>query len=166
MTLSIRAAGPELIDVLDALWLELHEAQGSTALPINGVPLRSNDDTGPIVHDFYVEVLESPDGFAFLAEDEEPVGYLLGTVTGPSEIWDTGRIGHIDSFYVRADQRGRGIGGMLLDAAYEELRRRGVSTVGLDVVSTNADAIRLYERHDFTPTLLHMYRRLDAERSD
>lgn len=75
-------------------------------------------------------------------------------------MWDTGRIGHIDSFLVLPEMRGRGVGRLLMDAVYDHLRRVGVKTVGLDLVATNRVALRFYEHEGFTPTFLHMYRSL------
>jgi ribosomal protein S18 acetylase RimI-like enzyme len=162
MTISIRPAGLEAIGLFDALWQELHATQGATAERIDDIPQRTGDDTGRIVHDLYAEMLRSADGFAFLAtrDDGNPVGYLVGTVIPPSEIWDTGLMGYVDSLYVRADQRNQGIGVRLLEAAYAELATRGIGTISLDVVSANADAVRLYRRQGFTPTLLRMVRPL------
>jgi ribosomal protein S18 acetylase RimI-like enzyme len=45
--------------------------------------------------------------------------------------------------------RGVGIGEKMMDAALEEARRIGIQLVELDVFSTNAAAIRLYEKMGF-----------------
>jgi GNAT superfamily N-acetyltransferase len=99
-----------------------------------GVPLRSDSDTAPLVRAQYLDWLSQPDSFAFFAEvDGRAVGYIIGFVQEPSEIWDTGLIGHIDSFLVLSEMRGRGIGRLLMEAAYDHMRRVGVGTVGLEV---------------------------------
>jgi ribosomal protein S18 acetylase RimI-like enzyme len=163
--ISITKVGPERIDELVAFWLLLHATQGATARTIDGIPLRDGADSGKITRDLYLTMLRDPDGFAFIAESaDEAVGYLVAVVTAPSEIWNTGRIGYIDSLYVRPELRGQGIGLLMLRSAYSELRRRGVKTAALDIVCTNEGAIRFYEREGFTPTMLHMYHHLPAER--
>lgn len=55
----------------------------------------------------------------------------------------------IDGFCVRPDLRGQGIGTALLAAVCAEARARGHSSIGLDVVDTNARARALYERQGF-----------------
>jgi ribosomal protein S18 acetylase RimI-like enzyme len=158
-TINIVAAGTDRIDELVDFWLLLHAFQGALAAPIPGLPLRTNSDTGPMVQAQYLEWLSQPDSFAFLAEvDEKTVGYIIGFVQDPSEIWDTGRIGHIDSFLVLPEMRGQGVGSLLMEAAYDHMRSVGVTTVGLDVFPNNEGARRFYDNEGFTPSLLHMYR--------
>ena len=54
-----------------------------------------------IVGKMYREWLSGPDSFAFLAEEDGlPVGYVVGFYDEPHSMWSTGRVGHIDSFYV------------------------------------------------------------------
>ncbi len=80
-------------------------------------PLREDSDTGPLTRALYLEWLSQPDSFAFFAEESgRPVGFIIGFVQEPSEVWDTGRIGHIDSFLVLPEMRGRGVGRLPMDA--------------------------------------------------
>ncbi len=57
----------------------------------------------------------------------------------------------IDGIVVRSPSRGLGIGSRLLDAAFELATDKGRTKVTLEVVDTNNDARRLYERLGFTP---------------
>jgi ribosomal-protein-alanine N-acetyltransferase len=68
-------------------------------------------------------------------------GYVLAMVLGPE--------GEIADIAVAPEARGRGIGGVLLDAAVAELRRVGVRTVYLEVRESNLAARRLYESRGF-----------------
>lgn len=56
---------------------------------------------------------------------------------------------HIASLVVATQARGQGIGGLLVDAAVQEARRRGVTKLGLRVLSNNLGALRLYRRCGF-----------------
>jgi GNAT superfamily N-acetyltransferase len=51
----------------------------------------------------------------------------------------------VSRLFVEHQARGAGVGGALLDAACADAARRGLHPV-LDVVETNRDAMRLYER--------------------
>ncbi len=52
---------------------------------------------------------------------------------------------------VLPEQRGRGIGAMLMDATNAELRQQGIRDLAITVITTNADAERLYKRRGATP---------------
>lgn len=55
----------------------------------------------------------------------------------------------IEGIAVDSSMRGRGIGTSLMDAVFEFARVKGFDNVRLDVVDTNPDARRLYERLGF-----------------
>ncbi len=69
---------------------------------------------------------------------------LLHRSEGPREI-------HIESVAVAAEARGQGIGTRLVEAAFDLARVRSCIAVTLDVVDTNPDARRFYERLGFAP---------------
>lgn len=56
---------------------------------------------------------------------------------------------HIDPIVVSSKARGLGIGSKLLDGTYELTRSLNKHKVILEVVDTNPDAKKLYERHGF-----------------
>ena len=64
---------------------------------------------------------------------------------------------YVDAMAVRAGWRGRGIGARLLEATFDFARERGYPQVVLDVVDTNPDARRLYERMGFTPVRVERF---------
>lgn len=68
-------------------------------------------------------------------------GYLVALVVA-----DEAEIANIA---VHNDVRGRGVGGALLDAALDEARSRGVTSVYLEVRESNASARSLYESRGF-----------------
>ena len=89
-----------------------------------------------IVGKMYRGWLSSPDSFALLAdEDGRLVGYVVGFYDEPHFMWSTGRVGHIDNFYVLPELRGRGVGRLLMEAAYAEMRQAGETTVALEMVA-------------------------------
>ncbi len=58
---------------------------------------------------------------------------------------------HIECIVVTESARGLGVGTALLDAVIANARQDGAAAVSLEVVNTNANARRLYERIGFVP---------------
>jgi GNAT superfamily N-acetyltransferase len=153
--------GLDRLDELVKFWELLHRHQASVAPVVPDLETLSDSTSAAIVREMYREWLSGPDSFAFLAEETgRSVGYVVGFFDEPHFMWETGRIGHIDSFYVLPEWRGRGVGRQLMDAAYSEMRRVGVATVALEMVADNDLARTFYEREGFTATFVQMHRRL------
>lgn len=55
----------------------------------------------------------------------------------------------MDGIFVRTDARGLGIGTALLNAICDKAQAKGLSRVRLDVIDTNPNAKKLYERFGF-----------------
>ncbi len=160
--IAIARAGVDRLDELVGFWELLHRHQGSVAVAVPGLELLSEAASAGIVREMYREWLSRADSFGFLAEEGgRPVGFVVGFYEEPHFMWDTGRVGHIDSFYVLPELRGRGVGRLLMDAAYAEMRRAGATTVALEMVADNEVARRFYEREGFTTTFVQMHRRLE-----
>ena len=71
-----------------------------------------------------------------------------GTILGFLHYDETGPQPELHRIYVAADERGSGIGGMLITALHERLLPG--ATYVLAVVEGNNDAVRFYERHGLT----------------
>ncbi|MCU0497783.1 MAG: GNAT family N-acetyltransferase [Anaerolineae bacterium] len=63
----------------------------------------------------------------------------------------------MDGIAVSRAARGRGIGTQLLDRLYQFAREHGYQSIRLDVIDTNPDARRLYERVGFVATKTQEY---------
>ncbi len=84
--------------------------------------------------------------FGFLGlvaeEDGEIIGYgFLGVLFERAEL---------DRIAVSPSQRGKGVGGKLLDELLKKAAEKGASEMLLEVRESNAFAIRLYESRGFT----------------
>jgi len=98
------------------------------------------------------------DGAALLAEEDgRAVGFIF-CVLG-----DRGRkTAHVTDFYVRPEERGKGIGKALLGSVLEPARGAGLDHVSLEVSLRNVEARRLYERLGFAPVDMFMVAPLGA----
>ena len=91
----------------------------------------------------------------------ESAGQVVGIVwTGPAPRGGPGW--WIYDIEVVPDQRGRGYGRVLLEAAEREILRRGGDTVGLNVFGGNDAARRLYESSGYAITSAQMRKPLIA----
>jgi ribosomal protein S18 acetylase RimI-like enzyme len=109
--------------------------------------------------------LEEPDAVVLVAErNGEVVGYAYGGVEGFDYMALRGPAGALHDIVVDPAYRGRGVGGLLLDAALAALAARGAPRVVLSTAERNEVAQRLFERAGFRRTMIEMTRELD-ERS-
>lgn len=68
---------------------------------------------------------------------------------GTHLIAETEGVATIGNVYVRRDRRGAGLASAVVGAVVTELRRRGISTLALNVRQANRAALRVYERLGF-----------------
>jgi ribosomal protein S18 acetylase RimI-like enzyme len=86
----------------------------------------------------------------------DPAGFLVAVDTATGAIVATvmagydGHRGWINYLAVDPDRRGTGLGRAIMAAAEGELGTRGCPKVNLQVRTSNADALRFYERLGYT----------------
>lgn len=119
----------------------------------------------PNTPELYGGFLESQAGredrFVLVAEQEgEVVGYVFAGLEGADYMVLRGPAGSVYDLVVDPDHRRQGIGGMLLDAALQELAERGAPRAVLSTAEKNKDAQRLFERTGFRRTMIEMTREL------
>ena len=81
----------------------------------------------------------------------EAAGELIGmTALVRNDLAKTRHAGSIFGVYTRPDWRGTGVADALIEACVAYARELGLRLVRLGVVTTNASAIRMYQRCGFT----------------
>jgi ribosomal protein S18 acetylase RimI-like enzyme len=97
-----------------------------------------------------------------VAEDKgDVVGYAYAAVEGYDYMALRGPAGVLHDIIVDPGHRGRGVGRLLLDAALEFLKLRGVPRVVLSTAERNEAAQRLFASMGFRRTMIEMTRELD-----
>jgi ribosomal protein S18 acetylase RimI-like enzyme len=145
----ITRAGDERVDDLEPLWQAMHAHHRAVAGHVEEVAaFRSPGNSWRRRRAHYERVLAEPDTFLLLAErDGRAVGCALVVVGGTEASIEVGeRVADLDTLSVLPEERGQGLGGLLLDEVYAELRRRGIRELSLAVMEGNEDALRFYAR--------------------
>jgi ribosomal protein S18 acetylase RimI-like enzyme len=153
---TIALAGPDRIDELRPLWLELHHHHASVS---RVQPFVDDETSWTVRRRTYAETFEHG-GFALVAEEDGLVGYAMVRIhQGPDDSWALAdRYGEVWTVLVAERVRGRGIGSALLDAVDAELARRGIHDLVIGVMEGNDGARRLYERRGLVPGWVQLYR--------
>lgn len=106
--------------------------------------------------------LEDPDAAVLVADEGGGViGYAYAAVEGYDYMSLRGPAGVLHDVIVNPGHRGRGVGRLLLHAALEFLRSRGVPRVVLSTAERNGAAQRLFASAGFRRTMIEMTRELD-----
>ena len=76
---------------------------------------------------------------------------MLRFSAGPPT-WNIGEsVAEIETLSVRSEDRGQGVGALLVAAARSAARDAGTSTLLVAAAHTNTPALRLYQREGFEP---------------
>ena len=98
------------------------------------------------------------EGVALIAEEEgRAIGFVFCVLGDRSR-----KTAHVTDIYVRPEARNRGIGRALLAGILDPARSAGLDHVSLEVLISNSDARRLYERLGFTAMDVFMAAPVDA----
>jgi GNAT superfamily N-acetyltransferase len=91
--------------------------------------------------------------------DDEPVGYGMAfDVAEHPFMPERTRAGYISQFFVAADHRRAGVGGMLMTGIDDWFAARGVSKVMLNVAPDNPVGQQFWQKHGFEPLAIRLKR--------
>jgi ribosomal protein S18 acetylase RimI-like enzyme len=152
------AADLPAIGRLGALLVETHHAFDPQRF------LPATDQTRAAYAGFLGTQLELPNSAVLVADDNGTVvGYAYAAVDGYDYLSLRGPAGILHDIIVAPEHRGAGIGRLLLDAALDYFRSRGVPRVVLSTAEHNKGAQRLFAAMGFRRTMIEMTRELDEE---
>lgn len=105
--------------------------------------------------------LDDPAVVMLVAEREgEVVGYTYAGVEAFDYMALRGPAGVLYDIVIDPDQRGHGIGNLLIESTIAELQARGAPRVVLSTAERNESAQRLFARMGFRRTMIEMTREL------
>jgi ribosomal protein S18 acetylase RimI-like enzyme len=154
----VEASGLDALEELRPLWhalLQRHAEVWST------LPQRPEPESWERRKLQYEGWLADEGSFVLVARRSgAAVGYVLVHIDEGDETYATGeRLAEIETLVVAPGERDAGVGGLLLDAAMEELGQLGVDDLLVGHMDGNEAARRFYERRGFTPFVHVLYGR-------
>jgi GNAT superfamily N-acetyltransferase len=148
---------PADIERLEPLWLGLHRIHQEAGPEL--APYVDDETSWRRRRRLYEHCLAQPDSFLLLVERGALlIGYVLVVVEPDGDVlwsdtWVVGeKVAELETMYLAPEERGRGLGGVLLDIVDAELERRGIADLVIGAVPGNSAALRLYERRGFKPS--------------
>jgi ribosomal protein S18 acetylase RimI-like enzyme len=109
--------------------------------------------------------LDNPDIVILVAvRDDMVLGYTYAGVEGFDYMSLRGPAGIVYDIVVDPEERGQGIGTLLLEATIAALKERGAPRVVLSTAEQNEPAQRLFARAGFRRTMIEMTREMDNGR--
>lgn len=155
----------ERLHELKPLWQTLYEHQRPITphLDDRAVPVEQAWQTRSRVERGWLR--SEPQSFVLAAQrDGRYVGYALVRVRSGADFaasWKASDpLGELATLVVEPEMRDAGVGSALLDAVEDRLRKLGVADMLIGVITTNVDAMRLYERRGAVPFVTEMIQRL------
>ena len=145
------------IELLRPFWLALHRIHQEADPEL--APHVSDETSWGRRRALYEHCLESPDAFLLLVRrDGVLIGYAMVAVEPDGDVlwsdtWKVGeKVAELETMYLAPEERGRGLGGLLLDTVEAELESRGIRDLAIGAVPGNSGALRFYERRGYRPT--------------
>jgi ribosomal protein S18 acetylase RimI-like enzyme len=143
--------GVELLDAIEPLWIKLNEEHAALSPHFaerfrrRSFADRKRELTESGFAAMRVEVIRS-------AQEEPILAYCVATISPRG-------IGEVDSIYVEAEHRGRGIGERLMNGALKWLKERDVLEIILSVAAGNERVWKFYEQFGFYPRAMTLLRK-------
>ena len=109
------------------------------------------------------DVLQNENYAVFFAlEGDKPVGMIEARLRDYAEGCETSPVGYIEAWFVREDFRGKGVAGMLAQAAENWAREKGCMEMASDTWLENEASIRAHQKMGYCEVerLVHFTKRL------
>ncbi|MCP4424086.1 MAG: GNAT family N-acetyltransferase [Chloroflexi bacterium] len=107
-------------------------------------------------HAYFFQLINGEHGICFLAEMEgRAVGYLVGYLKNKSSLRPI-QLTELESMFVQAEFRDRGIGADLVSRFLKWSRDEGAERISVTAYAANDGAIRFYRKLGFNPKCLTM----------
>ncbi|MEV4676176.1 MULTISPECIES: GNAT family N-acetyltransferase [Actinomadura] len=104
----------------------------------------------------FAAIEKDPNNTVIVAEVEGELAGTLQLTFIPGLTYTGGERAQIEGVRIAAEQRGRGVGQLMIDYAIDRARARGCRVVQLTTDRQRPDAIRFYQKIGFRPSHMGM----------
>lgn len=156
MSVSIRRARIDDVDVLRELWVEFvdfHKAYDSFFSRAKNGHERFAD--------FVRENINNPEWLVLLAAvGDQPIGYCMSAVMAYPPVFETKLYGFIQDIAVTESHRRHGAGSQLLEETLRWFRKQGVTRIEVQVATANPISQAFWRRHGFNDYITRLMRHI------
>lgn len=138
MVVEIREAELEDVERIRELSVKLSEWEEEEFDPTIDPDWNTTDEA---VKWFEQRVYE---GLAYVAEDEEVVGYLIGAVNGSEEYREDLTVAELESMYIEPEYRGKGLGRELVEHFQQDTEDYNADRLRVEVTADNTSGHEFY----------------------
>jgi ribosomal protein S18 acetylase RimI-like enzyme len=151
--ISIEELPSERLDEVEPLWNSLREHHANVAPGWLELPRERADSWARRRREYREWLSSGSDAFVLVARRRgRVVAYAVVRLRDGSATFASGeRAGEVETLCVLPEERGRGVGALLLDAVRDRLHGLGAAEIGLHVLEGNEAALRFYSRAGLTP---------------
>jgi ribosomal protein S18 acetylase RimI-like enzyme len=141
------------LDELEPLWNSLREHHASVAPNWLGQPRKRAESWARRRREYQDWLSSGADAFVLVARRRgRAVAYAMAHLGDGSATFASGeRAGAVETLCVLPDERGSGVGMLLLDAVRARLSRLGAAELSIHVLYGNDAALRFYRRAGLRP---------------
>jgi ribosomal protein S18 acetylase RimI-like enzyme len=162
--ISIEELPSSRLDEVEPLWNSLREHHISVAPDWLGPPRERADSWARRRREYREWLSSGSEAFVLVARRRgRVIAYAMACLRDGSATFALGeRAGEVETLCVLPEERGSGVGTLLLDAVRQRLHGLGAAEIGLHVLEGNDAALRFYRRAGLRPFAIWLSGPVDA----
>lgn len=106
------------------------------------------------------EILLSEFYYAFAVENDEILGYIVWCIKEKTAWWTYRRMAYIDHIFVEEKHRKKGVAKFLMENFENFCKKFDVEIITIEAIPENIGAISAYEKLDFKPYMVHLWKHI------
>lgn len=112
---------------------------------------------------YFKERITDEDGFAVVVEDDQVVGYAVGSIRDAEAYREDLQVAGLESMYVEPEYRSQGIGTEFMEEFEEWAENSNADRMRVEVTSQNREGIRFYEKNGLKDYARIMEKKINGE---
>jgi len=156
----IREAHEEEVNQAVDLWEQYREEYENSLIKekaaFKNFLIKDNGAT-EYIRDQFNHSVDSEDAFLLIAfAGKEPIGFCHGYIKDNYQIYQPLKLGYVDIYFIKPQFRGQGISTRFRDVSNDWFKKKGITSVALDVYPENKSAYNIYKKWGFEGMCINM----------